>query len=404
MNMIKLYYKIAIAHKVSLLLYIGIFVICFFLFALTSSTSGEVKVYEGVKPRISMIDHDKSELSALLTSYLKDKTEIVELGQDKQTLEDALFYVEISAIVEIPKGFEESFTSSNVMDIDVVKRPDNIDTVMIKQQVNSYLNTMATYKKIQPNHSYQDLNAKVMASFSHKTKMELIQKDNSGSSLLLRGNYFNYLTYIAMVCCLMVVGQTMHSIYRSEILKRNNVSPLTTSNMNLQLVLANASFGLVLWIILMTIVFLFTPTTMMTTTGLLYMAASLVFVMMSICMGFMITALLSKLVYANDALNGIVNVVGLGSAFLGGAFIPQDMIGENVLIFSRFLPSYWFVKLSDLMKFNTEITADIMEAAVQCIGILLLFGAAFLLIGFVIMKNRRSQTEITDTSATVSHE
>lgn len=97
-------------------------------------------------------------------------------------------------------------------------------------------------------------------------------------------------------------------------------------------------------------------------------------------------------------LNGISNIVGLGSSFLCGAFVPLSMIGENILVISRFLPSYWYVKLNDSLTSAVHVGDALLQEAFMTYGILLLFAAAFLCIALVIMKNRRTQDALEDTS------
>lgn len=398
MEMMKLYFRIARSHWRSISLYMGIFIGCFAFFGVVSSQRSDVKMYEGVKPKIVLADQDHSEISSQLTSYLSEKMEIIEVGDSKTDREDALFFARVSAVVEIPEGFDSSFRAGNHAELNVLQRPDDANTIMIQQNVNSYLNTLESYKNVSPDASYKELHTQVMKGLNKKAEVTLVNEEEGGSAFYLRSSYYNYLSYILIVLCLMVVGLTMHSIYRSEILKRNLVSPMSSSRMNLQLVLANAGFGVILWAIMTVVVLLIDFNVMMTPTGLLYILNSFIFTMMSVALAFMCTTLISNLVHADDALNGITNILGLGCSFLGGAFVPQAMIADSVLVFSRFLPTYWYVKLSDAMSQGTELTDEILSTAMQCMGILILFTIAFLMIGLVVMRNKRSQNEIADTS------
>lgn len=46
--------------------------------------------------------------------------------------------------------------------------------------------------------------------------------------------------------------------------------------------------------------------------------------------------------------NAIVNTVSLGSSFLCGVFVQQELLGETVPSIARFLPAYWYVKAVDI--------------------------------------------------------
>ncbi|MBR4022593.1 MAG: ABC transporter permease, partial [Ruminococcus sp.] len=49
----------------------------------------------------------------------------------------------------------------------------------------------------------------------------------------------------------------------------------------------------------------------------------------------------------DELLSMIGNIIGLGSSFLCGIFVPQDMLGDHVLHAAKFLPFYWYVKANN---------------------------------------------------------
>ena len=68
----------------------------------------------------------------------------------------------------------------------------------------------------------------------------------------------------------------------------------------------------------------------------------------------------------------IRNLLGLGMAFLGGVFVPQNMLSDEVLAVARFLPTYWYVRANNMLAgFSTEIFD--MHLYWNAIGIQLLF-------------------------------
>ena len=75
---------------------------------------------------------------------------------------------------------------------------------------------------------------------------------------------------------------------------------------------------------------------MFTTHGLMYLINSFVFTICAITIAFLIGTLINN----KNAINGIVNVVALGSCFLCGAFVPMDWLPDAVLKIAHVLPSY----------------------------------------------------------------
>lgn len=137
---------------------------------------------------------------------------------------------------------------------------------------------------------------------------------------------------------------------------------------------------------------------MLTWVGLLEIINAFFFMMMSVSMAFMFCVMAAKSKHSDDLLNGISNIVGLGSSFMGGAFVPQSVITDNILIIAQFLPTYWYVKLNDALTSASTLDTDLWQSAGLTYGILLLFAIAFFCIALVIMKHRQTQNTLENTS------
>lgn len=73
-----------------------------------------------------------------------------------------------------------------------------------------------------------------------------------------------------------------------------------------------------------------------------------------------------------NMINMIANILGLGMSFLCGIFVPQSFLGEKVLSVGRFLPAYWYVRITNMFG---SYANDVFSARTywMCIGIQLLF-------------------------------
>ena len=90
---------------------------------------------------------------------------------------------------------------------------------------------------------------------------------------------------------------------------------------------------------------------MFTAHGIVYIANMFVFTMMALAMAFLIGNIVSN----KNALNGIVNVVALGSSFLCGAFVPREWLPDVVSAIGHMFPSYYYIATNDLLKSMEEI-------------------------------------------------
>lgn len=397
MSVLKVYYKIMKSHGLSLIIYLSIFFLIFIVFGISASQRSDIKMYEGTKPNVAVLDHDRSELSEGLKSYIGDQATIKHDNVALAEAQDALFYGDVSAIITIPEGFADAF-SSNQEAVSMNQRPDDVNGVLLQQTINKYLDTMHTYEKLYPSESVSQLHTLVQKNLNTSAQVTMSDSEEVATSAMLRGAYFNYASYIMLVVTILMIGLTMHSLFDSEIMKRNLIAPISQNRMNLKLVFCNLSVGIALWGLMMIMILCMVWDSMINLGGLLEVINAFVFMLMCVSMSFMFCVISTKSKHPDDMLNGISNIVGLGSSFLCGAFVPLSMIGENILVVSRFLPSYWYVKLNDALTSAVHVNNTLIEEALMTYGILMLFAAAFLCIALVIMKSRRTQDALEDTS------
>ena len=89
------------------------------------------------------------------------------------------------------------------------------------------------------------------------------------------------------------------------------------------------------------------------------------------------------------ALSIASNAVSLGMSFLGGIFVPQEIMGENILIAARFIPTYWYTKVNDALYSLTIFDWEHMKDIYIALGIQLGFALAIFAIGLLVRKNRQ---------------
>lgn len=397
MNMFKLYMKIAKSQWKTLLTYLGVFCSIFVVWGLIGNESSPI-AYSMEKPSIALIDQDHSELSASITSYLHEKATIKDVGNTASDLKDALYFGDVTYVLEIPKGFEQSFVKGEAVELLAQTKPDDVNAVLLNQSLNSYLKNIDAYQKIMPTASISSLHKNVSDDMKQEVTVSMAQKGKINSNRILRSSFFNYMSYILMALTIMIIGLTMTSIHKSEIKMRNLVSPIKSSSMSMQLVLANVSFGIGFLLCFILIIFAICNKEMMNISGAIYVANAFVFMLVCVTMAYMFSMMVSGIRNAENALNGISNIVALGSSFLCGAFVPQMFLSDSVLHIASFLPTYWYIRLADSLQTVTMITQEHWLEIGKCLGIQLLFALAFLTIALAITKHKRSVQQIADTT------
>ena len=123
---------------------------------------------------------------------------------------------------------------------------------------------------------------------------------------------------------------------------------------------------------------------MFTIHGLIYIVNSFVFTICAITIAF----LLGNIVDNKNAINGIVNVIALGSSFLCGAFVPMEWLPDFVLKIAHILPSYYYIKSNELLKELEIVNFETLQPILTNMAVILVFAIAFVVLTNVVTKNK----------------
>ena len=75
----------------------------------------------------------------MFNSIFYTRYEIIKIDDEKETILDELYNRNITGVIRIPKGYEESFTGNgNVMKAQVISIPATISAEILKSMVNRY--------------------------------------------------------------------------------------------------------------------------------------------------------------------------------------------------------------------------------------------------------------------------
>ena len=124
----------------------------------------------------------------------------------------------------------------------------------------------------------------------------------------------------------------------------------------------------------------------LTITGLLFALNALVFTFSVLTLALLISSLTSN----KNAINGIMNVLALGSAFLCGAFIPTEWLPETVVKISHIFPAYWFVNSNDIFASLETISIETLKPVLINTGVILIFSIVFIILNNIITKKKES--------------
>ncbi|MDD2207992.1 MAG: ABC transporter permease [Bacilli bacterium] len=369
------YLKILKQYTAFVVLYVVIFTIFSIIFTIYSNDNPTFAVQ---KPNIAIINNEDTKLVKSFLDYIKTTSNIVEM--DSEDLKDALFYRKVDLILTFPPNFTNDFLNNDNPEINIQRVPDSSRSIYAIMYLNRYLNIASLYNS---NNVTMD---KLIEYIELDLKLETnIVFNNKNTTLLSSANYFyNFSSYSILAISVSVIGMMMSSFKLKTIQRRNMISPMSYSKQNNSLFLGNLLVTMGVWLLFTILGICFFRQAIFSANGVLFMINSLVFSITASSMGFFIGNVINN----KEAISSIVNVVALGSSFICGAFVPQEILGESVLKIAKFFPTYWFVKGNNEIVILSKLSLDKMEPI--CINIImtLLFALLFFMLNKIILKFR----------------
>ncbi len=379
MTVFKAFFKVLNKCKVVVITY-TIFLI--FFGAFNMQTSDNSVNFVASKPDILIINQDSNEkITKNLLEYIQKNSNIVNIKNDEQSINDALFYRDVNYIIYVPKNYGKDFLDGKNPKIQI-KSTGDYQSSLADMLLNRYINVANTYlKQIQ---SEDDLINKINETLEKQTYVEITSKLDT-DHLSKVAFFYNFSSYSILAGCVYVICLILSTFNIEKIKKRTIISSMNYKEHNLKLFLANCLFAFSLWIIYVLLSFVLIGNIMFTIHGIIYIINSFIFTICAVAIAFLI----GNLVTNKNTINGIVNVVALGSSFLCGAFVPMEWLPNTVLKIAHILPSYYYIKNNEILKTLEILNLKTLEPVFFNILIILIFTFMFIIITNIVAKRKR---------------
>lgn len=382
MQVFKCFFKIVRSKKLQMMIYGSIFIALTVMFS-NFGRDNDVG-FQTTKVNVGIVDHDQSTVSKALKRFLAEEQNVKVMKDDKKNMQNELFYRNVEYILILPKGFGDSLMSEDKKaQIKNVKVPNSTSGYMIDQQVNKFTKQVRSYLAA----GFTEQQAVERAENTLKSSVEVTLKGSKKAGEQSNtAYYFQYLAYIFIALITVAVSPVFMVFYKKDIRRRNQCSAATEKSRNLQLALGTLTASVGCWLLFMILAMAMYRNEIFQGNIWLFMLNSLTF--MGVAAG--ISFLAGLLVTNDDALQGVVNVVSLGSAFLGGVFVPLEFLSKQVLTVSRFLPTYWYIRSNKLIDQLDTLDMSHIWPALQ--GILIQAGFALALFAAAMLVSKQKRT------------
>lgn len=379
MTVFKTFLKVLNKCKVPIIMYTA-FLIGFGGFNMqTADTSTS---FVASKPDILIINQDKEEgITKNLIEYIKENSNIIDIKDDEEAINDALFYRDVNYIIYIPENYREDFLKGENPEIKV-KSTGDYQSSFAEMLLSRYIKVASIYRDNID--SEEEIINRINDTISKQTDIEITSKldtDNLSKATF----YYNFASYSILAGCVYVICLILSSFKEEKIRKRTIISSMNYKKYNRELFLSISLFAIVLWLIYVALSFILIGNTMFEAHGLIYIANSFIFTICSVAIAFLI----GNIVTNKEAINGIVNVVALGSSFLCGAFVPAEWLPDSVLKVAHILPSYWYIQSNESLKTLETINIETLKPILMNMEVLIGFAVVFIIITNIVSKKKQ---------------
>lgn len=379
MTVFKAFLKVVNKCKAPILMYTVILIV---FGGLNIKTSEKSMNFVGTKPDIYIINHDEEKgITKSLISYMTNNSNVVNLDNNDDAIKDAIFYRDVNYIIEIPRDYHKDFMKGINPEIKI-ETTNDYPAMQASTMLNRYLKVAKLYRDLDYNED--ELVKKAENVLANETNITMTSELDT-THLSKATFYFNFLNYCLLAGSIYVICLILNSFKNDKIKKRTVISSMPITKFNRDLLLSNGLFALLLWLFYILISFVLVGKVMFTLHGLIYIINSFVFSVCTLSIAF----LLGNIVQNKNAINGIINVIALGSSFLCGAFVPIEWLPNAVLKIAHVLPSYWFIQTNEKIATLESINLSTLKPVLINMGVLLIFSAIFIILTNIITHKKQ---------------
>lgn len=386
MQVFKLCMNIIKKNLPVLLIYVFVFLLVSIIITSNMAQDMEkITSFQRSKTNIAFISKESSPLIDGFKEELSKTANFIDLPDDPETLQDALFFRSVSYILRIPEGFSESFMKGEDVHLEKTIVPDSASNIYIDLSIEKYFNTAKLYIRTLDGITQEELVLHLKENLAQTALVEVKSNGEKAEDHSYAKYFFNYLSYTLLSVIILGMGALMIVFNNRDLKLRNGCSPVSTASINLQFILANLTFTLAAWGTMILLCLVLNYRNSLNLNTLYFVLNSLIFTLCSTSISYLI----GNLVKSANAISAVCNVVALGLSFISGAFVPQELIGEPVLKIASFSPSYWYIKANDTIAGLTQFDYAHLRPVLSDMLIVVCFSAAFLAVAMVVGKKRR---------------
>ncbi len=377
MTVYKNFIKLACRNKSTVLIYAVIYL--FITVLVGAGLTKDTGEYYDIRSSIGYMDNSKTDISEGLIKSLGSKNYLNEVDFTIYEIKEELYLEKYDSIIIIPSDFKERALAKEENIIDIYKDPKNIYSVTVENSISKFL----TYVNAMKVNDEYDL-GRIQKAMEKEAAVKNIGDANLNNRVLnYFATYFGMMSYAILGIFISIFGKLILQFNEKKISWRTYVSSKTIFSYNKSIFLAELTLALAVLTIFIVFLVFYKGEFISEVPMMKYIVNVLAF-SFSI-MG--LTFLISNLVNTVWAVNAISNLLSLGLSFISGVFVPQYLLNSGTLRIAKFFPVYYYIQ--GAYSIDKLKVSDIKFE----IGIQILFGIVYFLLGIYFSRNKRVEIE-----------
>lgn len=377
MTVFKSYFKVLKSFKVSIAIYLLISVTVILI--LTGMGSNQDEAYSAVSHGLVIVDNDKSEVSKVLIDFLGEFNEIKEKDYSKEEIVDLMYYTKISNYIVIPAGFGDSVLNGDgSLKIDSTKDAGSRMGYLIDAEIENYINLFKNYYK--GGFSIEEAAKPSTESYKNNSSVSIMEKSDNEEVFF---NAFVMLPYGLMTIILSAILPVILKMGSQKIDTRSNISSMPRVKRQFMITAATVVVTVFVDIFLIVIGSVIDKESFTDRWWLMVSNICALSVTMT-----MFVIAVSNLGLKERTVPAFTNVISLSFCFLGGIFVPLEMLGGMAKTLGRSVPTFWYSRAVEKIQ-NGGDFGDIANFLL----IQLLFGVMVMTVGLAIGKAKMQKSE-----------
>lgn len=380
MQVFKAAVRIVMDHPVYLLVYVGFLSLMGVFITSSINIGGNGSEYSATLTPYAVIDRDGSELSEGLAAFLEQNGQAVAVDDDAFAMQDAVATGYVRYLLIIPEGYGADFfeAAREGRDTPTLESTYSFGTIagaLVDEQVNQYLGLVGAAAALEPDAAVHTVLDRAADAATGSVEVETMQSPNAGIPADQFAFYLQWGAYTTTAAIVVSVGLLMSAFNRTDLYRRNLVSPVSTLHLGLQKAVACLLVTVAVWAVTCGIGFAAFGSTLADVpagaVGLVLLSA-FVFSLVPLSIGF----LLGQLGASEMMANAVGNIAGMVMSFLGGAWISLELLGPEIQTLARFIPTSWYTEAVSKSVHLTDVTLATAAPILGDLGIISLFAIA----------------------------